>query len=661
MRQYRTFAVFLILIIGLIIRSPARTLAVGPQFEKADCPMSIPLTAKVDCGYLIVPEDRTRPNSRAIRVAVAITHSRSENPLPDPVVYLHGGPGNHLLWRVFWWSLTPFLEQRDVIIVDQRGTGFSRPLADCPELNDVPIETLTQPHTVEEAAAYHAEHALQCRDRLVSEGMNLAAYTNADIAADLNDLRIALGYKQWNLFGWSAGTRAALTIMRDFPEGVRTAILDSVYMPPGADFHAQLVPNAAQTFKTVFESCAADPACNNAYPKLESVFLEVVDQLNAQPLTFTVDHPFTGESIEAHMNGAAFVGLFYRLLYDDSELPILPRLIYEVHKRNTYFLPPLMEFPLAEPARYRVAMNQSIHCAEQAPFTTREKIAAAGAKVDPRFNGHYHWDVDVLAFQDFCQRWGVRPDTSIENQPVVSSIPTLILAGQFDPASPPIHGQLVAKTLSQSYFFEFPHRGHFMLQSNVNRCAWGIALAFINNPAIKPDGSCIAQGDRFAFVTDVFAPPGLYNLIAGIRANGYAPQVFGPVVTAAATFAGTLLFLAISIISRRPRGARRLYQFAALVAGILAAINLFFIVATFRAIISVAASNPNSLAFGLPASFAPLFYVPLITVVLGAGLSVAALAARNRWPLLGRICYLLVSLAALVLVIWLGYWKLLPF
>ncbi len=460
-------------------------------YHRWDCPAPLP---GAECGYLTVLRDRAYPLGQRIRVSVAIFRSSNPNPAPDPVVYLNGGPGVasvKFVGRYLRFLLPTFLQDRDLILVEQRGTGFSAPWLDCPELNDVPFRTLTQNETLAEAATYHSQQALACRDRLTREGVDVAAYTSADAAADLAELRVALGYKEWNLYGLSYGTRLALTTMRDHPEGIRSVILDSVYMPPQVDFYADLMPNAANTFRTLFRLCAQDADCNAVYPHLEATFLETVDQLNAAPATFPITDPITKTEVTGKMNGPGFVGLLYRLLYTASDIPRLPDLIYRVHDGDTTLLPDFLEDPLNEPFRYSVAMNHTIHCSDEAPFTSREKVDAAAAAVDSRYQGHYHWDVDVYAFLGFCSRWGTRPPNPIERQPVVSDIPTLILAGELDPASPPVHGRLVARSLPNSFFFEFPGIGHLSVYSS--HCAEAIATTFLNDPGTKPDASCTAE------------------------------------------------------------------------------------------------------------------------------------------------------------------------
>ena len=258
-----------------------------PRFEPADCWFDEPQGQTVECGYLIVPEDRANPsNDKTIQLAVARFKSDSSNPQPDPIVYLEGGPGGSPLrsyMPVFNVYFAPFLEKRDLILLDQRGTGYSQPALDCREYYDWALSVLDQDLSVEESEQQGNAASLACRERLVGSGVNLAAFNSAENAADVNDLRVALGYEQLNLYGISYGTRLALTVLRDFPQGLRSVVIDSV-VPLQSNLYTEIPGNGARAFELLFEACATDAACSAAYPDLRGVFFDLVDQLNDKPV-----------------------------------------------------------------------------------------------------------------------------------------------------------------------------------------------------------------------------------------------------------------------------------------------------------------------------------------------------------------------------------------
>jgi pimeloyl-ACP methyl ester carboxylesterase len=225
--------------------SPARQ--ASSAFQQAPCPFplgtGLVVGQNIKCGFLVVPEDRSLPKGPTIRLAVAIFKTPSSQPDIDPVLFLNGGPGNALLETkgptFNAGNLASRMQNRDLILLDQRGTGFSQPSLRC--LDD---ETLRA-----------------CHERLVKSGLNLNAYTTLADAADVHDLIGALGYQQVNLEGVSYGTRLALTVMRLFPADLRSAILDSA-LPPQANLITGIPPAAIRAFDVFFQGCAADHSCN---------------------------------------------------------------------------------------------------------------------------------------------------------------------------------------------------------------------------------------------------------------------------------------------------------------------------------------------------------------------------------------------------------------
>src|SRR6185295_8709754 len=158
-----------------------------------------------------VPESRTQTNGHVIRLPVAVLKSPSSERRPDPIVYLDGGPGADTLeeFSLLDAAIKPLLANRDLIVFDQRGAGSSEPSLDCPEITQLNYDHLERQFTVDERVAQDAAAATRCHDRLLNKGVDPASATTAENAADVNDLRLALGYNQWNLYGVSYGTRLA--------------------------------------------------------------------------------------------------------------------------------------------------------------------------------------------------------------------------------------------------------------------------------------------------------------------------------------------------------------------------------------------------------------------------------------------------------------------
>ncbi|MCD4684630.1 MAG: alpha/beta hydrolase [Anaerolineae bacterium] len=466
---------------------PAHAQEPAPQFEAVEChDFGINAVGAADCGYLIVPEDRGDPDSPEIHLAVIVLRSTSNAPAPDPVIYLVGGPGGDTVRAAQNWARYPVRNTRDIILLDQRGTGLSQPLLDCPEMDRERMLLLGEDVTTGDWIARMMDAITVCHTRLTATGVNLAAYNSATNAADVADLRVALGYDEWNLYGISYGTRLALTVMRDHPAGVRSVILDSVY-PPDVDLYTALAPNAMRAFDTLFAGCAADAYCAEKYGDLETLLWETVAQLDADPPVVTVTHPLSGERITMRLTGALLIETLFNALYRAGELSRLPSVIQSVHNgRYTTFSNMAIGYQII-PEFIADGMMFSVQCHEEIIFGTAEAYRASF--VDTGISGVERLaDLGALDIAA-CALWGAGDGGAVENEPVQSAIPTLVMAGQYDPITPPEWAAQTAAHLDTAYYYEYPGLAHGT--SRQHQCAVGMLLAFLDDPTAAPDASCI--------------------------------------------------------------------------------------------------------------------------------------------------------------------------
>lgn len=191
------------------------------RFEASPCP-AIPALAKARCGYLVVPEDRGQPASRTVRLKVAIIPARSGPAKSDPVVDLAGGPGGIAILEAPILIKAGLNRDRDLILMDQRGTLYSEPALTCPEMDQFFVRAVGLPLDAPSTGLLHAAAARACYLRSAATGSDLSTYNTTENAADFADLRTALKITQWNVFGVSYGTNLALTLMREHPQGIRT-------------------------------------------------------------------------------------------------------------------------------------------------------------------------------------------------------------------------------------------------------------------------------------------------------------------------------------------------------------------------------------------------------------------------------------------------------
>jgi len=628
-----------------------------PPFEPADCPFenfTVPEGERIECGYLVVPEDRAEADGRDIRLAVAILKSRSANPEPDPVIFLSGGPGSGALYGVANWRNSSLREHRDLILFDQRGSGYSQPNLRCPEMFDAGAEAEQPSLSVDERIARDVEAAGACRDRLTGEGIDLGAYNSAASAADLNDLRLALGLEQWNLYGLSYGGRLALTAMRDYPEGIRSAVLDSPRTPVVNDFEVSAA-DMDRAFQTLFAGCTADPACAAAYPDLKGVFEELVRRLNEEPAVIMGPDPETGALREGTFTGDDLVGGLFNALYNTAMIPYLPLAGYQIHAGNYDVLTGLST-ALGPSNTFSQGMFYSVLCHEEMPFNDAEVVRESREA--------YQFLTGYLAANSFyaiCGIWDSGEAGPVETSPVISDIPTLVMVGEYDPIHPRHWGQAAAETLSRSLLVEFPGVGH---GASFGACQGSIRDSFVDNPTVAPDTSCTAAMSGPAFVTGLALNRGVYNFASGFLL-GREPGQLALLGFCLLLFLSAVVGWPLAYVIGRRRGKTtedsNTSRAARWLGWAVAALNLFFFIALVTWIVRLSSAEPYVLLFGLPSGGAFLFVLPLVAGVLTVGMLVSAVLAwlRGYWSPAGRVHYSLVTLAALGFLLFLNGWNLL--
>jgi pimeloyl-ACP methyl ester carboxylesterase len=619
-----------------------------PRFEPSACPVPVPPGEKVECGYLVVPENRIRNDNRAIRLAVIILPSRSADPDPDPVVFLAGGPGASAVMEkpLEWWLKSPLVEHRSLILFEQRGTRYSEPFLNCPE-----IDTETNMASAGEDDRYLSA-IRKCRDRLLGEGIDLSAYSSAASVADLEDLREVLGYATWNVYGVSYGTRLALTAMRDRPAGIRSVVLDSA-VPLQADL-ADIWPNYADGLDVLFGACAADPECRAAFPDLEESFYRVIRNLNDNPVPVSI-HSSPGR---VTITGDVLSEGIRMALQNDQTIPLLPMLIDQFDRGNLDVLTAVADNLLqGDNDDFGMGMGFSVDCFEELSFLDSRSVAAAAAaypQIPLPFSGNRYFSV--------CPIWDVGRSGSIENEPVHSDIPALILAGQYDPNTPPAEGKRVGETLSHSYFFEFPGLTHIVTESgDPENCPLEVAASFLDHPAVSPDAQCIGQMSAVEFIATsrVYPTPAAYRMLGDLAL--YPNPVFiGLAAVCVILFLVEICRVPVRIIRWRKTAssvpaAVLLARGAAAAAAVL---NVVFLLGLALAIQEALSANELMLAVGLPAAAGSLFLLPPVLAVFEAVLIVITGFAWKRKFLspTGRIYYTLFTLCGLAFLLLWWHW-----
>lgn len=633
------------------------------DYRPAACPLEIPPGARegrdIECGYLSVPEQHRQPGGKTIELAVAIIKSARPSPAPDPLVMMQGGPGGStldLFVPLLLSGASRLRADRDIILFDQRGTLYSKPSLTCPEQITLTEQTIERQLSDEESDRLGLEAERACRDRLAQAGVAFSAYDTQESAADVEALRKALGYDRINLYGVSYGTLLALTVMRDYPQGLRSVVLDGV-VPPQTDTDIEIARTADRALGELFAACAADPGCAAAYPDLERVFFDTVAALNQTPARVQLTDPKTNKTYDAVFDGDTLFDTIFQFLYQTDLLPALPQVIYAARAGDFGLVQRVLPLLIFD-RTFSLGMYRTVNCAADPDFRA-DRLLTDGVR--PQVAA---WARRSGAYQErACAPWGVEPLPASAHQPVTSDLPTLLLSGRFDPVTPQRYAEEAARTLPRGRSLVFGHSGHGAALAG--DCPVGIILAFLDAPEAAPDTRCIQQEPAPVFLTPatVYFSPVIRSLIAAVDAGR-----FGALLLLALA---TLLLLSLYLVwplawlvqqirqgpaGDRPRGARPM-RLLALLLGPLA---LLFVAGVVLLIAQNETARPALLLLGVPrtAGATALFALPLL-LALGA---LAMLAwsvwtwARRRWTLGWRIYFSLLALAALLLAASLAPW-----
>jgi len=312
--------------------------------------------------------------------------------------------------------------------------------------------------------------------------------TASENSADLEDLRRALGYGPWNLVGISYGSRLALTAMRYRPETIRSMVLDSA-VPLQSNFMVEVFSSFQNSLNSLFAQCAADTACNAAYPKLDHAYDAVVARLNANPAQVPIIDPQTEQVVTyLPVSGVDFSLVLLELSYDTSDITILPLLIAATNMGNYELLGVILGLTLASPGgNLSFGMHVAVQCNEDVTFASSRDFVVARDK-NRRASPLAHIITFNEAYLDVCAAWGLTPPDPADNYPVHSDLPTLIIGGTNDPITPPNYAASAAETLSRSTIVLYPRGGHS--SSTSSPCLATIMAAFYNDPNQRPDSSC---------------------------------------------------------------------------------------------------------------------------------------------------------------------------
>jgi pimeloyl-ACP methyl ester carboxylesterase len=444
-------------------------------------PCSSPtLTSDALCGKYEVYEDRVVRTGRKISLNLILLPASNAQPAPDPVFYLAGGPGGAATAYASEKFMDGLRRNRDVILVDQRGTGDSNPL-NCPS-----------PGSKEDMRGYFgepfpADRIRACRAEL-EKVANLQLYTTSIAMEDLDELRGALGFDRINVYGGSYGSTAALVYLRLHPEHVRTVAVFGV-APPDAKLPLSFARSVQDAMNRLFADCAADSACHGAYPNLDSEFKTVLSQFDKGPVHMKEPNVYSGQEQEVTVTRDAFVDGIRQLFYVPNASSALPALIHLGAQGNLGALIGTA-FQVAVQIDVRIArgMQFSVICSEDTPFITDADIKQSSAN-------SFYGDARTRPTMRACTEWARATVPANFLDPIKSDAPVLLVSGELDPVTPPWLAEPVARNL--------PHGRHVIIHNgthNSYECVEGLVAEFIDKGTVQGlDTSCVEKIQRPPF------------------------------------------------------------------------------------------------------------------------------------------------------------------
>jgi pimeloyl-ACP methyl ester carboxylesterase len=565
-------------------------------------------------GYFYVHENHADPESRMLRMAFVKLEAKEQSH-NTPILFLDGGPGGRTLMNrsIRMFAAHPFRQNHDIYLLDFRGIGYSEPQL-CPGFEEKLLQTIARDLTTDQAREMGHDLFFECFQSLINEGMDLNQFSTATVVRDLEMFKNQLGISQWNLWGISYGTRVAQTYMRDYPESVRAAIHDSP-VPVGFNYFLTYTDFYRKSLNELFTACASDPTCNKAFPALEQDFYATMDSLKVQP--FIIETSLVPQG-KVELNYSDVHLIVHQLLYVNQFYPAFPWFIKSIAERDQEFMKNLLPALLNRLFQTSRIINLLVSMYDIGPLY----VEAEHDPSDPLYQALNFLDTDyyIKGKMDF-----LRID-SLEGLPVNSSIPSLILAGEIDPITPPAHAIMLHNNLQKSKIFIFPGQGHGLTM--LSDCARDMALQFLDNPDVAPDKSCIAQLEisPVSWITDIYFNTHIATFISNVMNKPKILTIAGPGLLLLGFLLSLIMFV-VNLLRKRTIGGSayrvRILSRATAFIFILLFLGLFYFVR------ETASVNGFMVLFGLLPQARWLFLLSLMAIA-GTALSLYLFARSFR-------------------------------
>lgn len=475
------------LLLSLIGASPANAQTLELEGCRISAGPGAPSMA-ARCGTMVRPLDPSGAVEGEIELRVAVVPALNLTPQPDPLVPIAGGPGQGSVsfYTAYAGAFEDVRRNRDILLIDQRGTGESSTM-DC-EFDDDLVEG-------DYSTEITVKYTKLCLDELPH---NPRFFTTSVAVTDIEAVREALGYTRLNLYGISYGTRVAQHFARQFPDSTRTVIIDGV-VPPTVALGPEIATESQKAIDRILERCEEDEACHARFPTLTADFARVVAELREEPVSIEVPHPSSGRPEAIEFGIGEFSAGIRLLVYSPSTISLLPLMVDEAGKGN--YVPIAGQFMMTMVAMMdslSLGMHNSVVCAEDVPFFNDASIDHDA--IAASYMGAFQLD----ALNAICTVW---PRGTIDEDfktPLKTDLPVLLLSGDADPITPPRYADMAAVDLTNATHLIGKHQGHGQIAVG---CTPQIVADFIDTADPESiDAECMERSFVMPFFLDFSGP-----------------------------------------------------------------------------------------------------------------------------------------------------------
>ncbi|GIU25005.1 alpha/beta hydrolase [Shewanella schlegeliana] len=399
------------------------------------------LSEQMQCGFILVPENYAKPDGKQIEIHYVVMPAIKPSDKVEALLAIAGGPGQSAIENAqgFDRMLSKVRQTQDVILIDQRGTGQSNQLQCVGDGFDSAL-------AVNESDFDTRVETQKCLDTLDAD---VTQYGSLNALKDFEAIRQHLGYQKLHLYGVSYGTRMAQLYMRHYPQSLATVTLDGV-VPMQQSVLA--IGNAiARAFDLLIEDCANNRLCHGQFPQLRSDLEKVDAELTQGPKISQVPDPLTGEMTQLTLTRSKFKGALRMALYSPSTRSLMPHAIHQAAKGNYQPITGLYAMGI-DNTGIAMGMHASVVCGEDWQRLTPELRAKTSES--------YFGKEMLKTFSESCAVWNMPAVDASFSEPIDSAIPTLLLSGELDPATPPSWGELAMEKLSNAKHFIAPYATH---------------------------------------------------------------------------------------------------------------------------------------------------------------------------------------------------------